>query len=429
MKNSKKFFYLILSVLFFGILFLPGKKCFAESATITLSTDTQKPQVGDDIIVYLTISSDVKLGDFVAYITYDADVLEFKTDASFIAGGEGLLKLTDKNPAGQDTSRKYAIKFKAKTIGVSEIAIKDKPEVYEAESGNDMSVSSNSIKIEVKAAKSASDNANLKSLKVSPGKLSPDFDKDVTKYTVDLKYEDERIVISAVPEDENANVTIDGNEKLSVGNNKLRIKVKAESGHIKEYTITAVRQDKGTEDTKETNDGDTLDDNDKSKEEYNNKGDNFAQIGKLVLIREGDDLYIQNGYRYRVLEPTEEVQIPDGFTETSLILDSQKVTAFTPSDDLDSDFLLLYVMNENGETGFYQYDRKEETLQRYVKAAGEGGKVVMPEELIRSEEYKDKLISMGILAGVLGSVCILLSVALIRVYLKKKDDKEDIGEQ
>lgn len=427
MKDSKKVFLKILTIItvvFLSILFLPAVTCKAESATITLSTKAENVQVGDEITVNLTISSEAKLGDFIAYITYNADILEFKSNASFISGGDGLLKLTDTNSVNQDTSRKYVMKFKAVRIGTCEIALKDKPEVYELESGNDMSVSSNSIEIEVKPAKSASENANLKSLKVSPGKLSPEFDKKITEYTVDLKYEEEKIVVSAVPEDKNANVTVEGNEKLSVGNNKLSIKVTAESGDVKEYVITAIRQKETTGETDEINEvDDSVIDKDNDVEEYNNITDKSTIIGKLVLSKEGDDIYIQNGFRYRVLEPAEDVQIPDGFIKTSVILDSEKVTAFTPSDNLDSDFLLLYAMNEDGETGFYQYDRKEETLQRYVSTVKEGNKVVMSEELIQSEEYKDKLVTMGILVAVLGSICILLSVALIRIYLKSKENK------
>jgi hypothetical protein len=79
-------------------------------------------------------------------------------------------------------------------------------------------------------------------------------------------------------------------------------------------------------------------------------------------------------------------------------------------------------MNEDGVSGFYQYDRREATLQRYVKSR-EGSKVVMSGDLMKSEEYKAKVTSMGILLAVFGSVCILLSVALIRIYLKNKEDK------
>ncbi len=417
-KNYSSLFLFILSLI---LVILPHSVSHAASAAITLSTGTKTAEAGEDVTVTLSITSEAMLGDFEAYITYNADILEFKNDASFIAGGEGLLKLTDKNSVNKETSRKYIMKFKAKAIGTSEIAIKDKPEIYDFESGLDMSVSSNRLDISVTAPKTASDNADLKSLKVSPGKLSPGFDKAITEYKVDLKYEVEKLVLSAVPEDENANVTINGNENLIVGNNKITVKIKAESGDTKEYIITAIRAEGENQETGEINETEGAGNNkDTDTAEYNSTRNKSADIGNLIILKDGDDLYIQNGFRYRILEPEEDVAIPEGYIRTSLIIDDVTVTAYTLANDLDNDFLLLYAVNDDGESGFYQYDRTEGTLQRYVKGR-EGSKVVMSEELVKSEDYKAKLTAMGIVLAVLGSVCIILSVALIRIYLKKKE--------
>lgn len=407
--------------LFLILLLLPFTKCMAASATINLSTNSNTAEVGDEITVSLSISADAAIGDFEAYITYNADILEFISEASFIAGGDGLLKLTDKNTANQDTSRKYIMKFKAKAIGISEIAIKDKAEVYELDSGLSMSVSSNSVDIDVSPAKTASDNTYLKNLKISPGKLSPDFDKNKTEYTTEVSYDQDKLIVSAQPEDEKSNIAVVGNEKLIVGNNKISIKVTAESGGAKEYVITAVRKEEEKQQTEEINE--TSETDLSGGNTGNGITEGTAKIGKVQIKKEGNDSYIQNGFRYRLLEPGDGVAIPDGYIKTSLIINDIPVTAYTLSSDLDNDFLLLYAENENKEAGFYQYDRKEETLQRYVKSR-EGNKVVMSGEFLKSEEYKAKLTTMGIVLAVLGSVCIILSVAFIRIYLKRKEDKE-----
>lgn len=417
---KRNFIKIFICTLLITLLLLPHTICQAASATLNLSTDTESAVVGDEITISLSVSSDAMLGDFEAYITYNADILEFKNDASFIAGGEGLLKLTDKNTVNQESSRKYIMKFTAKAIGISEIAIKDKAEIYDLDSGLAMSVSSNRLEINVSAAKTASDNTNLKSLKISPGVLTPDFDKAETEYKADLKYEDEKLILSAVPEDENANVTIEGNEKLIAGNNKIIIKVKAESGDTKDYIISVTRNEEDKQETDEINESDGTDTNDSQTQEDNNIENKTTGIGNVLIIKDGEDLYIQNGFRYRILEPGEDVAIPGGYIKTSLLLDNVPVTAYTLINDLDNDYLLLYAMNADGESGFYQYDRKEATLQRYTKGI-EGNKVVKSPDLIQSDEYKAKLITMGIVLTVLGAICILLSVALIRVYLKKKD--------
>ncbi|QHQ61173.1 hypothetical protein Ana3638_10640 [Anaerocolumna sedimenticola] len=424
METNKKIYKQCLSlILLLSLILMPYSFIRAASATINIKADTESAAVGDEITVSLSISSDAMLGDFEAYITYNADILEFESDASFIAGGEGLLKLTDKNSVNKESSRKYIMRFTAKAIGVSEIAIKDKAEIYEYETGTAMSVSSNRLDIRVSAAKTASDNNNLKSLKINPGSLKPKFDPKITEYTTKIDYESNKIILSAVPEDDNAKVTVDGNENLSVGNNKITVKVKAESGEMKEYIITATRNEEKEKDTEETIETVESDDNlDSVSKQYGSIEDKAAEMGNLLLIKDGEDIYIQNGYRYQILTPGEDVAIPGGYSKTSLILDDVTVTAYTPENDLNSDFLILYAKNEAGETGFYQYDRVEETLQRYTKSR-EGNKVVMSGNLMQSEEYKAKLTTMGIVLAILGCVCIILSVALIRLYLKNREEE------
>lgn len=83
----------------------------------------------------------------------------------------------------------------------------------------------------------ATDN-NLASLIISNGTLTPDFNKDTTKYIVNVPKDIETINIQATASDKNyAEVDIIGPEKLSGGENKYEIKVTAEDGSTKTYTI------------------------------------------------------------------------------------------------------------------------------------------------------------------------------------------------
>ena len=238
-----------------------------------------------------------------------------------------------------------------------------------------------------------------------------------------MDYENSKIIISAVPEDDNAKVTVDGNEDLDVGNNKITVMVKAESGETKEYIITATRKEAVEKETVETIETSESEDNlDSDTDKDGSIEDKTAEIGNLLIIKDGEDMYIQNGYRYQILKPGDDVVIPDGYSKTSIILDDVTVTAYTSNNDLNSDFLLLYVKNEAGETGFYQYDRVEKTLQRFTKSR-ESSKVVMSGDIMQSEEYKAKLTTMGIVLAILGCVCIVLSVAFIRIYLKNREEE------
>jgi len=408
--------------LILGMIMMPYAVCKASSASITLGTDATTVTKGDKVIVSIQLSSEALLGDFEAYISYNDDVLEFQSGASFVAGGDGLLKLSDKNVANMEYSRKYIIKFIAKDIGNSEITINEKAAIYDFETGLDMSVSSNRLNISVVAAESASTNANLSTLELSPSILMPNFDSDITEYSTNVTNDVEQLIISALPEDDAATVTIQGNDSLKIGTNKVTIAVKAEAGNTKEYTIEVDRDDKEQDASTEV-----TDDEDKGQElnttEQDNNAKNITQINNIQVSIDGDDIYIQNGFRYRISEASNGTDIPEGYINTTIILNDITVNAYTSKNDLESDFLLLYLVNEEGEEGFYQYDRIEKTIQRYtINSDGtSSNKYVMNDEIIHSDEYKSRITTMGIIIAILGAISITMSIALLRFYMKPRD--------
>lgn len=424
-KNSV-FIYriLIVFIVLIGMVLVPYSICEAASASITLDSDKTTFTTGDEIAVSIQLSSEALLGDFEAYVTYNDDVLEFKSGASFIAGGDGLLKITDMTATGEEYTRKYIINFTAKKVGNSQIAMKDKPEIYEYETGLDMSVSANQLNISVAAPKSASTNTNLKSLKINPGTLTPEFDKDVSNYEAQVTAEADKIIVSAITEDDTASVTVKGNDKLEAGNNRTTITVKSESGHTKTYSIDVIRKEEKTKDTTEETAEETMEQETDTKEDYSLEN-KTTKINNILAITEDDKIYIQNGYRYQIIPISDESKIPSGYVKTTLILNEVIIDAYTPESNLESDFLLLYAMNEEGEQGFYQYDRVEKTMQRYTLKQEEiGNKYIMTDEILHSEEYKNRITTMGIIIAILGAILITMSIALIHVVMKAKEPKE-----
>lgn len=83
-----------------------------------------------------------------------------------------------------------------------------------------------------------STNNNLKSLKVSEGKIN--FDKDTLEYNISVYYEVTKIEITAEAEDEKAKVSID-NKDLVVGENTLTITVTSENQSVKKYIVKVKR--------------------------------------------------------------------------------------------------------------------------------------------------------------------------------------------
>jgi hypothetical protein len=411
----------IVLIIMIILIITPYKISQAQSAQITFSTDSTDIMKGDNILVSIQITSDAVLGDFEAYITYNADILEFKNGATFISGGEGLLKLSDINVVNADSSRKYVMKFNAKEIGNCDIVIKDKANVYDYESGEKMSVSSNRLSIEVEATKEASTNTNLKSLKISPDTLSPGFDPKITEYSAKVPNNVEQLIVSSIPEDDTSTIALEGNENLTVGSNNITITVTAESGDQKIYKIKVIREEAADV---EENSSESADNNqDLSETEYNNNETNITTINKIVLLKDGNDLYLQNGFRYRIVEPKVDTVIPQGYIKTTLKINEDTIAAYTPEHNLESDFLLIYASNEFGSEGFYQYDRVENTLQRYTKSQIENSsnKYVRSNEVIQSEKYKNNLTTMAIIIAVLGSISLVLSIVLIRLFIKEKE--------
>lgn len=396
-------------ILFIVGLFINTKPCLAASTEIKINTDKNEVTVGDEIIVYFNLSSDSQIGDFEAYLNYDDEILEYKEGPSFILGGIGLLKITDSNVMEGSDTRKYAIKFQTLKSGSAEISFQDPVMVFDFDTGMEMSVSHNVLNIEVKSAKTASDNAFLKSLKISPAQLEPEFQKETYQYSTSVSYETEKLIISAIPEDEKARVSISGNDFLKEGENKISITVLAESGVNIEYTIDVIREAKKEEHT-ETDE--------KPIEEIKS----FFEV-----VKEGNNIYAIYSGKYELLVPGDHVSIPKGYIKTKAILSDISVTVFSRENDLDNDFLLIYARNEQGEEGFYQYDRKEKTLQRYeagerrdYQNSNEGPSI---EEIMTSQMYKKNLRKANFMIGLLSVVCILLLFALLGLgaqFLKRK---------
>mgnify|MGYP003294410177 CR=1 FL=1 len=83
---------------------------------------------------------------------------------------------------------------------------------------------------------------DLSNIKLNVGLLN--FDKNKTNYTINVENEIENIEIEYDVADSKSKAELIGNKQLSVGENKFIIKVTAENGKVKEYTIIITREKK-----------------------------------------------------------------------------------------------------------------------------------------------------------------------------------------
>lgn len=113
--------------------------------------------------------------------------------------------------------------------------------------GSTAYVSSEYLTTEKKEDKSK--NSALKQLTLLQGTLTPEFKKDVTEYTVQVGKDVTELQLDAVPEDEKAKVTVEGNTDLKDGENLITIMVKKGEGDKQQVTTYQITVNVGEQET------------------------------------------------------------------------------------------------------------------------------------------------------------------------------------
>ena len=285
---------------------------------------------------------------------------------------------------------------------------------------------------------------SLKSLTISAGTLSPAFKYNTVNYTATVDYDVTNIAVSAVTSNDKATVeSVTGNSNLKVGENVIKIVVKAENGTTATYAIKVTRLDESGVNNSETTQPDTeadttienIDENEISfnnglyrvvenipseiipsgftpakvnyhGKEYNGltfengtlsvfylaKADFSDPTGVFAIYDETRDLFYPlarvkhgNSYVIPLMAPVD-TEIPDTFTNTSFAtVDGVSVYAYQLLDAAEptaKEFFLFYGVNQDGDEFWYEYDLREGTYQRTIHAFNTG------EEGADKEQYE-----------------------------------------
>ena len=418
--NRNRLSKMIIATVMAAMLFMglaKGQKAEASSASLTFSANSQNVRVGDVLEVTLTISADVAPGDFEGYISYDDNRLQYVTGPDCMTGGEGILKIRDEEPGSTSNVRKYTMYFKAVKIGSCTIAMRGAPEVYEADAGYLMSVSSTDLNVEIQADIKASSDASLETLKVSKGELVPEFSPTCFSYTLEVPYETTSLIVSAVAKDTASEVKIEGNTSLAVGRNRVLVMVTAEDGTVEKYIIYTDRLDESTvpAESEQTEGEGELPAEDKATEGF-----------FFYASSKDGDVFLNQGSYFKVCSDDGTLSIPSGFTKTSVLISGNTIVAYSPTEDLSSDFLLLILSKNGGKPELYSFDRVDKTLQRYkgslkdniISTTGSGYSTI--DEQTLTEGYEKSLKSLMLVVAVLSGVCMLLIILTIRFAMKSK---------
>ena len=251
------------------------------------------------------------------------------------------------------------------------------------------------------SAPGKSGNNALSALTVSAGTLTPAFDPAVTEYTLSLPQGTEKLTLTATPSDSNATVQGDGELTLQEGENTLPLVVTAENGDTKTYTVTAKVAQAPTlflsfsgaklgvvKDVE----GVTPPTGFTAAEPVSQGGDTLPlwvdANGKHTLVYLVDEKGVAGFYLYSRTEgvlspylplaysgttyiytgiPSEKAAVP-GLKATTVEAFSQTLSGWRYEDAALSDFVVLYLMDDGGQYGYYTYDTKNATLQRFSGA-------------------------------------------------------------
>ncbi len=194
---------------------------------------------------------------------------------------------------------------------------------------------------------------SLKSLTISPGTLSPKFKYSTTKYTATVAENVTSVAVDAQVSNEKATVeSVTGNTNLKVGENTIKIVVKAENGTTATYTIIVTRS--GSTGENPGNDNPT--------------------------VEEPTDLTaVVDGKNYVVSETLPTETLPEEFTKVTAIYNEKEVEAYAfPYQDLR--VLYLTPAEDSSASGaYYFYNSEKKEFFPYINlAVGKSYMMILP---------------------------------------------------
>lgn len=381
---------------------------YADNASLSISSDEKTVTTEDIVTINIDIEADNSIKEVKAIVTYDSTLLEFQEgDSDISLDKEGIINIEDKSKSG-GRLRNYSIKFKAIKAGISKINFKTIPEIHDT-SGDKLTASYTPEYIEIQGAQVKETDATLKELNISPGELDKNFKKNVKDYKVTVPYDCEKIVIDAKANSKKAEITIEGNKDFKVGSNKVKIKVKAEDDSSIVYTLNITRM------------------TEEEQLDYDREQHRELRKETGTIYKKNNTLYIVNDNDYEILDiiETDDMKIPVGYKKSSISLYGNSIEVCVLEDDPKNDIFLIYAKNtESGDEGYYQYDKVEKTLQRYLGATVYVGSE-KSKNTFANNEYNDNLRILGIIIGVLAVLLIVAIVFVVKMAIEVRRIKND----
>ena len=310
--------FVVSATLVVGVL--KAGKVFADPACSLSKSGSA--EVGKTISINVGISGDGPYGGFNGSVSYDSAYFEMVGisaggygAANFSKSGSSFLDYNCNIPSGATVA---VIQLKCLQEGTSSVSVS--MNVSSIDGTADFSTGS-SASITISAPVVLSGNANLSSLTVAPGTLSPAFSKGTTNYHVTVPETTSSIAVTATPEDSKAKVSLNGVQKsLAPGDNTVKVSVTAENGDVKTYKILVTR-------------------------------------GAPTPTPEPYPVIVNGENSYTILEPETLETIPTGFAWSETTYNSKMVPCLVGP----SGTLMMWLLGDNGN-GLYIYDLSTQTV-------------------------------------------------------------------
>ena len=428
------------------------------TGSVSMSVSSQNVNIGDTVTVSVkALGPSGEAAVAVMNISFDSGVFQFVScsDSVYGGGGSNVSVTTDS----------ATVTLKAISEGKSNISVSayngviysSNKDIDSMNGSSTVVAVNNAVSGNAAEAESLSDDNSLSSLTLSEGKLSPSFQGSTTKYTATVPNAVTEVKVSAKPANAKAEITsVDGNSNLKVGDNVISIVVKAENGTTATYKITLTRLGES-----------------EVSEEPETEQKSEEQAGDMAEVM-GDDK------NYMISENFSEKEIPADFSETIVtyqgteyrglkfdrgelyllyMVSNDGTGKFFVCDETNGilypfiklqcgesyiipEYNLVYGMNEEGVSEWYQYDTIEGTYQKYqnidVETEDETENTLREYEDLskKYEELKNRnqmmlIIMILCLFALFASVILLLARKKKNVISKEKeyDDLEETYEE
>lgn len=444
------------------------------TVSVGFSDADGKVKLGETVTVYISYKNITEEATASGTVTFDSSKLQYvssspKGDTTNV--GNNVFLVAD------DMAKEHFFRIDFKTIAEGQTTIKASDCLVATNEEFKLNNASATLTIgatqtnptpsgELNSTKKAA----ITSLKVSGGTLSPAFSSEITEYTVVVPYTHTDGVISCDTLDPKATVNVEGDRELKVGLNKRTLVVRATDGTIRRYTVTFNRLDEnGNDTTAGTGNEDKLKLFVGSKEYYVSEDNAAIQIPlgfSLTVAKYGDkdiaaysdqtgkniiaylvatddsdeDFFILkdgNFYEFNYIESKGvtyiindlSTAVPNGYYKSDYSTGNKILPCYKYNDSKYSDFVIFSADTLDGNTGYYRYDTKEGTMQRYldigsIPASSSVAKEIKVTPVVRTTV----LIAIILFVLILIAVIVLVIVAAVNKGKKERLYTEETEE-